>query len=1023
MIVLQRLKAGEMNPNNLEKFMSETTPERIRRRYAEFLKGLDDRDFGELDEDVVVVDTETTGVSFKHDELTQIAAARMSHGVVTDWYLTFVNPGKPIPEDISYLTHIYDSDVAEAPLPAQALEGLVNFVGDSDLVAHNAGFDKTFCTRHIEGSPLIDNIWIDSLDLARISVPRLKSHRLIDLVKAFDAPLSTHRADDDVNALCAVYRVLLAAVHAMPADLVSYIARSASREDWPTVKVFQCISSLQDSCGYSFDLRSTRLNHIGREAIAPRRDANDIVEDLNVHLEFPNEKDIEEAFSSKGLVGRIYPGFEARDEQVEMAKEVTSAFSASTNLAVEAGTGVGKSMAYLVPSIMTAKMNNITVGIATKTNALLDQLVNHELPLLAEQFPGLAYCSLKGFSHYPCLRSVEKLVINGPKMREYNNVEMSQAPSLAGVLSFIEQSDYDDIDNLKIDYRILPRYEITTTSNECLRRKCPFYGIKCFVHGARQRAECSDIVITNQTLLFCDVAAEGGLLPPIRYWVIDEAHGAENEARRAFSCSLEADEIIRVVNRVSIAESSRNIFNRAERRAMGKVDVSDDSVRIGLSDKEREQSEGTGSSGGDALLFVLSSRAKLAGEEFGIAAREFCNQIHDLLFFDNSRHGKGYDRVEIWINDDIRGSYTFKALSEQGQLMCDAAEKLIKACQEFVGFLEEVEGAATVQKDIASTAVYLKDLVSAAQLILFDGPDTYAYSAHLTRKNQGGEKLEALMMDVGQAMNEEFFSRIHSAVFTSATMTVAGSFDSFEKSIGLRQSEFSQVRTCQLDSSYDFDDSMAIYVAADMPEPNERSYLSKLQQLLIGVHRAQQGSTLSLFTNRREMEQCYGVVSDAVRADGFRIVCQKWGISIKNLRDDFLADEHLSLFALKSFWEGFDAPGSTLKSVVIPKLPFNKPTDSLSCARSQADSNAWSHYVLPAAVLEIRQAAGRLIRSSTDRGNLILADRRLVSKQYGKIFLDSLPSQNIKKMPIEEIIKALEQDYVSHGDSSSSTDA
>ena len=1001
-----------MISNSREKYISEATPERVRQRYAALMEQANGSDFGELDEDVVIIDTETTGVSFKSDELTQIAAARMRKGEVEGWYVTFVNPGKPIPEDISYLTHIYDSDVVEASTPAEALAGLVDFVGESDLVAHNAAFDKHFCTRHSEGAPLAQNTWIDSLDLARIAVPRLKSHRLIDLVKAFDAPLSTHRADDDVMALCAVYRVLVAAVFSMPAALVAYIAKSATCEEWPTVKVFQCASKMMGECEYSFSLRDIRYQHVGAGKAVAKMDADALASDPAHGLSFPDTSAIEEAFSKGGVVGRIYDAYEPRAEQVQMAKEICDAFASSVNLAVEAGTGVGKSMAYLVPSVLMARANNISVGVATKTNALLDQLVNYELPLLQEQYEGLTFCSLKGFSHYPCLRMVERIMMAGPHMREVNGEETSQAPALAAMLSFIEQSDYDDIDGMKIDYRVLPRYEFTTNSHDCLRRKCPFFGSQCFVHGARQRAESADVVVTNQTMLFCDVAAEGGLLPPIRYWIVDEAHGAEDEARRAFSCELNADEILRMAMRVSSAEASRNVLLRAERRMASKLD---DAAAASLSTSVLvEGASGQESplrGGGGTLFYVLLERAKKEGAAFDIAAREFCKQIHDLMFFDTSRHGKGYDWIDLWINEDVRNSYTFAALRDQGRVTCDAAEKLVKSCQELVGLMEGVEGVAAVQRDIASTAVFLKDMMSALELIMFAGPETYAYAAHLSRKNLGGEKLQALMLNVGQAMNEEFYARTHSVVFTSATMTIADSFDTFIDALGLGQSEFSEVRTCQLDSGYDFDANMTVYVATDMPEPHDGTYLGKLEELLIGVHRAQRGSTLSLFTNRRDMEKSYAVVRDAVRGDDLRIICQKWGTSVKGLRDDFLADEHLSLFALKSFWEGFDAPGSTLKTVVIPKLPFNKPTDPLSCERAQMDAQAWQHYVLPAAVLETKQAAGRLIRSSTDRGNLVLADRRLVSKGYGKTFLRSLPSAHVKKMTVEEIVKELEHDY------------
>lgn len=991
----------------MEKHISESAPERIRARYCGLVEAAREGDFGELDEDVVVIDTETTGISFKNDELTQIAAARLRRGEIVGWYTTFVNPGKPIPEEIQHLTNIHDEDVADAPCPEEALAGLVEFVGESDLVAHNAAFDRNFCTKHPAGYPLKGNLWLDSLDLARISLPKLKSHRLIDLVKAFGAPVSTHRADDDVVATCAVFRILLAAVAAMPADLVSYIAHCATREEWPTVKVFQVIDGSRGGDCRRFSLRGIRQEHVGSKVARPRMDADKIAADPAKSLDFPSSEEVSAAFAPDGMMGSIYDDFETRQAQRRMACEVASAFESSVNLAVEAGTGVGKSMAYLIPSVMLAMRNKITVGVATKTNALLDQLVNHELPLLAKQNEGLSFCSLKGFSHYPCLRNVERLVNEGPKMRTVNDAEVSQAAALAGLLSFIEQSDYDDIDGLKIDYRALPRYEICTSSHDCLRRKCPFFGSKCFVHGARQRAEGADIVVTNQTMLFCDVAAEGGLLPPVRYWIIDESHGTEDEARRAFSCSIEADELHRIASRVGSTEASRNVFLRAERTMTGKTEASEETVRTMLRPEELEEARGTGNNAGDTLLFALCSRALKHGREFDQAARDFCDHIGDLLFFDPVKRSKAYDRVELWLNDDIRQSYTFAALVSYGRVMCDAAEHLVKSSQELVGYLEGVEGAAAIQREIASTAMTLKELVNAAEVILFDGSPLYAYAAHLSRKKQSPERLEALMLDVGDAMNENFFARVHSAVFTSATMTIADSFDSFERGVGLGRGEFSQCRTCRLDSEYDFDSNMTVYVAEDIPEPNDPGYMAALCDLLIGVHRAQGGSTLTLFTNRKEMEKSHSVVQAAVRGDDLRIICQRWGVSVKGLRDDFIADEHLSLFALKSFWEGFDAPGSTLKTVVVPKLPFNKPTDPLSCERAQIDPQAWAHYVLPAAVLEVRQAAGRLIRSSTDTGNLVLADRRLVSKRYGSTFLKSLPSRNIKVLPVKRIVEEL----------------
>ena len=996
----------------LQSFISDGTSQAICDRYASLSEIAAVADFGDLDHNIVVLDTETTGFSFHHDELTQIAAARMEHGEIVEWFITFVNPGKPIPEDVAHLTDIHDSDVADAPLPSDALAQLVEFVGDAKVIAHNVDFDRTFTTRHPSGYPLLENTWIDSLDLARIALPRLKSHRLLDLVRAFGAPLSTHRADADVEATCAIFRILLAGVATMPPALVCEIAHMATPDEWSTQVVFDHFAKEYEAkveedvsretsdvvgllaSSLKFSLRALRRERLGKLERVAKLDADDIAADLQRSLSFPSNEDIVEAFSEKGLVGSLYDDFEPRAEQVAMAEAVRNAFSSSENLLVEAGTGVGKSMAYLVPAALTAQANNVAVGVATKTNTLLDQLVYHELPALAKALEDvdparapLTFAPLKGFSHYPCLRKIGHIVADGAQMKLFGNKEQTQAPALAALLSFIEQTEYDDMDSLKIDYRVLPRRIITTTANDCLRRKCPYFGTSCFVHGSRRRAEAADIVVTNHSLLFCDLVADGGLLPPIRYWIVDEAHGAEAEARRAFSLSLSAEDIARLANRVGVDDASRNVFVRAERRV----------VVPGMEE-------------GSSLFYALTGKACAAGKVYAEAARDFSSHLKDLLFFDQNRKGKGYEIVELWINADVRMSATFSQVASYGRTMNEAAEKLVTVCQELVGYLEGLEGAAEIQREIAAVTMELKEQMNAADIILDKAPETYAYAATLSRKkDRVAEKLEALLINVGEAMNETLFERTHSTVFASATLAVSDKFDAFEGAMGLNASEHSSCQTCKLDSSYDFDAHMTVYVASDMPEPNEAAYLTSLQRLLIDVHRAQSGSMLTLFTNRREMERCFDEVQPPLKKDDLRVVCQKWGVSVKGLRDDFLSDEHLSLFALKSFWEGFDAPGATLKGVIIPKLPFAKPTDPLSCERAARDDQAWRRYVLPAAVLETKQAAGRLIRKADDTGVLILADRRLLTKSYGKAFLNSLPSRTIKVMTSAEIAADLER--------------
>lgn len=986
--------------SKLETYILENTPQRIHERYQGLTEFAEQNFFGVLDEDVVVLDTETTGFSFNHDELIQIAAARMKNGVITEWYVTFVNPDRPIPEEVAHLTNIHDDDVVDAPSPDEALTGLVEFVGDSYVVAHNANFDRTFTTKRASGESLKNNIWVDSLDLARIALPRMNSHRLLDLVRAFGGPDSTHRADEDVAATCLVYRILLAAVKNMPSDLVKYISEMSTIDEWNTVYVFK---ELADERAGSYNFRVSRKTSVSSVTEAVRKDVfkpfteaeqgvspdmtdEEFFEKLN-HLEFATSEEIYEAFSKEGAVGQCYVDYEPREEQRVMAQAVNNAVSRSENLAIEAGTGVGKSMAYLVPLVLAAQKNKMTVGVATKTNTLLDQLINKELPLLKKVY-GISYAPLKGFTHYPCNRKVERLVAAGPRIITFKNQEINQAPALASLLSFVDQSDFDDMDGLKLDYRALPRYSITTKSSECLRRKCPFFGRSCFVHGAREEAQRCDVVVTNHSLLFWDVRFEGGLLPPIRYWVIDEAHGAEDEARRAFSTTVSSDAIQNLARRMTSDSPRYNVFLRAERA----IEVTEEAK---------------------TLFESMIRKAQIAAGSFGIAAQEFCLAAKDLLFFDERSKRNSYEYFDLWLNDDIRASETFSGVKFAAKGLYETLEKAISAARDIVAYLESIEVTSSEQREIALVALELKELYVALETIFFTSASNQVYSVRLNRtKDRFNEIFTAQPLDVGQNLNETFYQETNSVIYTSATLSVDGKFDSFEQAVGLNESEVSCGITLQIDSSYDFDNHMQVYVPSDMPEPADPQYLEKLQELLIGLHIAQQGSLLTLFTNRREMEKCFEVVNPQIKKENLRLVCQKWGVSVKGLRDDFLKDEHLSLFALKSFWEGFDAPGSTLRGVVIPKLPFGLPTDPLSCERGARDDRAWSHYSLPAAVIDVKQAVGRLIRSANDEGIVVLADARLISKYYGRKFLNSLPSKSVSIIPCEDIIKEVAHKYL-----------
>lgn len=985
--------------SNMKEYLQEGASEEVLLRYAGLPSRAEQADFGEL-ENVVIIDTETTGVSFQKDELTQIAAARLEKGKVVGRFSTFVNPGKSIPEDIVHLTKISDEDVAQAPSPNEALEQLVEFVGSTPLVAHNTAFDRHFVTNHPGGYALLDNLWIDSLELSRIAVPFLKSHRLVDLAKTFDVPLSTHRADADVETTSYVYKILLAAVETMSDALLELISRLSSEQEWPTVHVFKHFAARADEsvrkASTAYLLRSLRERQSKEAASLAKTSCGDSEEVLD--LEFPSAEEVKEAFSQEGVLGYLYDDYEPRSEQRQMAVFANTSFAHSVNVAIEAGTGVGKSIAYLLPLSLIARRNRICVGVATKTNALLDQLTYHELPRLSEALieagkidSPLRYASLKGFSHYLCMYKVQHLAEKGAELREVGRDLLTNAPAIAAILSFAEQAGYEDMDMLKTDWRLVPKASVSSASRECLKSRCPYYGGRCFVNGARKRAENVDILLTNHSLMLCDLSVDRGLLPNILYWAVDEAHNIESEARKTFSIAISCEESLQCARRLASAEPSQNPLIRIDRLLSKQTTLFD----------------------GRELAWALLRKAQEASVDCLEAAEEFCKSMKGLLFFAEEGKGRAYENVDLWVNDDIRSSNTFEDLKKKAEHLRDVSRRIVKANQELVACMEDQPSCMEPLRDLSLLTYSFQEQADSLDALFFKLSGDFVYAATLNRKkDRFKDSFEAFPLELGPQLNEKLFEHTHSVLFTSATLSMGGDFSSFEKALGLNASEGSACNFKELESSFDYDQNMTIYVAKDMPEIGMSSYLGSLQRFLTDLHLAQQGSMLTLFTNKREMEQCFDVVQPALREAGLRLVCQKWGVSVKGLRDDFNEDKALSLFALKSFWEGFDAPGDTLRGVVVPKLPFAKPSDPLSLERAQKDPQAWYHYVLPAAVIEMKQAAGRLIRKADDKGILVLADSRLVSKRYGKKFLDSMPSKTIKVMTMAQIIEDISR---SHG--------
>lgn len=949
------------------------TPGFVIEQYATLAQRAKNRSFGLIEDDVIVLDTETTGLSCAENELIEISAARLRGREVVDRFDTFVHPNGLIPLEITELTSITNADVAHAPRAEEAVAALEEFVQGCPVIAHNATFDRSFI-ESVKGGVKVSDIWIDSLALSRIALPRLSSHKLATMAELFGCAAVSHRASDDVEALCGVWRILLCALTDFPGGLMRLLADMHPDVRWPYRPIFSFLAGERQ--GETFSLEAARAQVMQADAEPDHIDADELP-----GLTMPRRDEIELRYAPGGLVNDMYASYEPRAEQIVMASEVRDAFATSTHRVIEAGTGVGKSIAYLVPAAEAAKRNKITVGIATKSNNLTDQLMYQELPKLAREIDGgLSFCALKGFDHYPCLLKLESLAAG----REIttNRDPADTLTAIAVLYAFACQSPTGDLDSLGIRWRSVNRADLTTSSRECARGNCHFFNRGCFVRCARRRAAKADIVVTNHSLLFRNVAADGKILPPIRHWIIDEAHSVEKEARRQWALSVSADESRMVFERLGGAQSG----------ALGRL------------------THALASSDAATLFLGLGAKAASSASRASLAMAELFEAVREL-----SRNGKadGYADANIWIGPELRAHHGWEYFEPTARTAIDALDEAGKN----LSSLAESVGAENPEMviEVADGARRIKEMKSTLSLILEGADEHYVYSLQVNKaRRAGGEALTAERMDIGEALAEQWLPEMHSVVFTSATVTVSNSFDHFNHSVGLDRLPKGSFSCVQLESSYNFQENMAVVVAGDIPDPRDRdAYLAAMENLLVDVHMAMGGSTLTLFTNRRDMEDLYGRVEPRLSRQGLELACQLRGTSVKRLRDRFLSEESSSLFALKAFWEGFDASGATLRCVVIPKLPFANPTEPLSCERNVREERAWAKYSLPDAVLEVKQAAGRLIRTSTDRGVLVLADSRLLSKGYGKKFLSSLPSQ-FQRIDAEQVGRYIKLWRASH---------
>ncbi len=746
------------------------------------------------------------------------------------------------------------------------------------------------------------------------------------------------------------------------------------------------------SMGVGFYIVNNKVNKIYRvvEAFKPTPDAT---------LDY---QQVTELLGPGGQVCQSLPGFEDRPEQLRMAFAVTEALNNRSIALVEAGTGTGKSLAYLVPAILWSLANRERLVVSTNTINLQEQLIRKDLPFL-QRATGLDFRVelVKGRSNYLCKRRLESAVA------EPGLFDTEQSGELAALREWAEKTN----DGSREDLSFLPNgtlwEEVCCEADQCSRSQCAFFG-NCFFHQARRRASRADILVVNHALLLADLSLRQqtdnysalAVLPPFSRLVIDEAHHLEEVATRYFSTQVTRFAFARTLNRLRHPrKAQRGLLPRLVVQLDRALEANQDALYRDLCERIEEllrKRQG----------LLDQSTAEL--EQVGLSMAKELNS--DIRSGEEIRQRliPSFVVSPAWQNAES----VLRELARSTGEYSVALQELLKALRKLPD--EATEATRSICTDLAGISLRLQGLADNLHAFVARDPKSCVWF-EITRGRIGrGEgiitRLCTAPLVVAPLLRETLMERMQTVVMTSATLTVAGRFDYLRHRIGVDGLEPGRLSELLLESPFDFEKQALLVVPTDIPEPGQPGYTEAVRDLTEQALLAADGRSFVLFTAYSLLRRIHNELSPTLTARGYQVLRQ--GETTRhNLLQKFSQDPTSILFATDSFWEGVDVPGRSLEQVIIARLPFKVPTEPVLEARAEAITNAggdpFMEYTVPQAVIRFRQGFGRLIRQRTDRGVVLILDSRVVRRGYGRLFLHSLPNVPVLTRPQAELPTAI----------------
>ena len=793
----------------------------------------------------------------------------------------------------------------------------------------------------------------------------------------------------------------------------------------------ECVRRAGTRCGPWLETFTPDARRNERRTLPPHADCTPLdVDRLASHL-LPG-----------GTFSRLMPGYESRPGQVEMLRAVARAFSEGRHLLVEAGTGVGKSIAYLIPAAAWALLNDVPVVVSTNTRNLQAQLIEKDLPLVRAAVCGddsapLRVAVLKGRSNYACLRRIALLL-----EQSHFELERPELRRFALALAWIAQSPDGDLDTFAgaghADAVFLAK--LSSTAEECPGRACRYWR-RCFLQKARARAAAAHVVIANHALVFAESQAPGTALPPHAQIVFDEAHNLEEAATRHLSTELTQARLNQLLRRLSRGRGNRAggvlevLRNHLQKGAITTNEASTKAlrrqirqIRSALEEVQNsarilfEELHGLIQPGHDPVRFrcVPSSAAvsveadDLFADDEGDDAATMCADgmpfsgaftrevCRDKQF---AACQGGWDEAEVQ-----RCRLAVKhAVAEASGLLLELGEALRQTTEGELALYDDQ--AANVEGAAAALRAFALDM----DFILAATDTEHVFWAEPPSRSAGTANLYAAPLSIGEALAELLYRQKATVVFCSATLRVGSSFGYISRRLGIDRLEPEQLMTCVAASPFDYLTQCAALAPVFLPPPTGStggSYSEQLCGLMLDVFTRTRGRAMGLFTSYEMMNQVARLLEEPLRAAGIRLLVHGTNGTRDQITRIFRSGGSCVLLGTHSFWEGVDVAGEALSCVVMARLPFAAVTDPIVEARCEqierAGGSAFREFSLPQAVIRFRQGFGRLIRTRADRGVVIVADPRVMTKSYGATFRKSLPCPLLRVGSRDELLARVE---------------